>query len=95
MSTLTVETAGSRAKLEHNKLASEIDKIVKAQVMDGVSTHEVREDIIARLVEQDIDEKIAEGRKAIKEGRYTVVNKKTTEEFIQRMAKKMALLNKG
>ena len=89
MSILATETEGSRTILKQNKLASAIDNFVKAQVVNGFSSHKTRESIIARLVEQDIDEKIAEGRKAIKEGRYTVVNKKTTEEFIQRMAKKI------
>lgn len=70
-------------------LTVEIDNFVKSQVKNGISSHKTRENIIARLVEQDIDEKIAEGRQAIKEGRYTVVNKQTTEEFIQRMAKKI------
>ena len=72
-----------------SKLAVEIDNFVKSQVENGFSLHKTRESIIARLVEQDIDEKIAEARDAIKVGRYTVVNKKTTEEFIQRMAKKI------
>ena len=70
-------------------LTVEIDNFVKSQVKNGISSQKTRENIIARLVEQDIDEKIAEGREYIKAGRYTVVNKQTTEEFIQRMAKKI------
>ena len=89
MSKLALETAGSRTKLRNKELVSEIDNFVKAQVVNGFSSHKTRESIIARLVEQDIDEKIAEARDAIKVGRYTVINKKTTEEFIQRMAKKI------
>jgi hypothetical protein len=42
-------------------LTVEIDSFVKSQVVNGFYSHKARENIIARLVERDIDEKIAEG----------------------------------
>jgi len=69
-----------------SRLAVEIDNFVKAQVENGFSSHKTRESIIARVMEQDIDEKIAEARDAIKAGQYEIATKETNARLIAEIA---------
>ncbi len=70
-------------------LDNKIDNLVQSQVANGVSTHDARQKIMQKLFQQEIDEGIARGRADIKAGRYTVVNKETTKEFIDKLAKRL------
>ena len=68
-----------------------IDELISKQVSSGLSSSKVEAEkqLMANLVEREIDRRIAKGRRDIKEGSFTLVNEQTTAEFISHLSKKI------
>jgi len=62
--------------------------------MDNLITHQIDHNLpCSRVAEKELDRRIAKGRQDIRDGNYTPVTKETTNEFIQRLSKKLFLEN--
>ena len=70
-------------------LTTEFDKFVQSHSTNGNNTIETERQIASVLAERELDRNLALAEEDIKAGRYTVVNEKTTEEFMNRLAKKL------
>ena len=72
-----------------------IDELVSKQVNSGLSSSkaEAEQQLMANLVEREIDRRIAQGRQDIKEGKFTPVNEQTTAEFTCRLSKQIITQN--
>jgi len=68
-----------------------IDTFINEQVENGVypSTQEAQKEIIAELVERDLDARIAEGRQAAKEGRTRVLSEESNAQFLKNIGKRL------
>jgi Arc/MetJ-type ribon-helix-helix transcriptional regulator len=70
---------------------NKIDDFIQQQVVDGscATATEAQQELICKLVERDLDQRIAKGREAAKEGRGRILNEESNREFLKKMEVKL------
>lgn len=72
-------------------ITNSIDNLIADQLKTGISANkeEGEQKHVANFIESELDRKIARRRQGIKKGKLTSVNKQTTNDFIDRLSKKI------
>ncbi len=68
-----------------------IDNFLEKQVTQGAcaSTEEAQQELIAKLIEKEIDQKIALGRADVTAGKTRVLNDKNNAQFLKILEQKL------
>jgi len=89
MSRLAIETAGSRATLKQNKLASEIDEFVNGHIGNGQNVVGIEREIVSILTQREIDRKLTLAEESVRNGKTKKVNKEWKANFIDNLKKQI------
>ncbi len=70
---------------------STIDDFLAKQVSQGTcaSIQEAQQELIAKLIEKEIDQKIAQGRADVQVGKTRVLNEENNAQFLETLEKKL------
>ncbi len=80
--------------LRHATMANtpnSIDTFIDEQVENGVypSVQEAQKELIGQLVEKDLDQRIANGREAAKQGKTRILSDESNKAFLKTIEKRL------